>query len=83
VNIFHSAFAVKLVFVLGIVNLVSVILILFTCRCLPGLKIFSGKLMQNPFYKQIFKYHCYLWWIFGISVIVHAVFAIGSYGVPF
>jgi len=82
-NVFHSAFAVKLIFVLGIVNLVSLILLLVTCRCFPGLKIFSGKLMQHPVYKRIFKYHCYVWWIFLTSVVVHAVFAIGSYGVPF
>ena len=82
-NIFQSVFAVRLIFILSIINLLSGVLVLFTCRCIPVLRFTGGKLMQNPFYKAIYKYHCYIWWVFWVSVIVHAIFAIGVYRVPF
>jgi hypothetical protein len=81
-DFFNSEIAPKLTFVLGIINLISGLLVLFTCRCIPGLRI-SGNLMQNKFYKQLYKYHCYIWWVFWISVVVHAVLAIGFFGWPF
>lgn len=81
-DIFESLFSARLIFILGIINLVSGVLVVFTCRCIPGLRI-ASTLMQNVTYKQFYKYHCYIWWIFWISVIVHAIFAIGFMGVPF
>ena len=81
-DIFQSIISARLIFILGIINLVSILLILSTCRCIPGLKI-AGKLMQYPAYKRFFKYHCYIWWVFWPSVIVHAIFAIAFLGIPF
>ena len=81
-DIFQSVFSARLIFVLGIINLISGVLVLFTCRCIPALS-FTGKIMQNKFYSRIYKYHCIIWWVFWISVIVHAVFAIALYGAPF
>ena len=81
-NIFQTEFAAPLIFALGIVNLVSGILVLLTCRCIPALRI-TGKLMQNRFYSRVYKYHCIIWWVFWVSVIVHAIYAIGYFGVPF
>jgi hypothetical protein len=83
VNIFQTELTPKIIFILGIINLLSALLVLSTCRCIPGLKIFTGKLMQNAVYKQFYKYHCYIWWIFWTSVVVHVIFAIGLVGVPF
>lgn len=79
-NFFFTETAARVIFVLGIINLVSGVLVLFTCRCIPGLKIFQGKLMQNPAYKWLFKLHCYIWWLFWTSVIIHAIFAISRVG---
>ena len=81
-NIFQSELAPQLIFVMGIINLVSGLFVLVTCRCIPGLKI-TGNLMQNVVYRTIFKYHCLVWWVFWISVVVHAVFALGFIGIPF
>ncbi len=39
--------------------------------------------MKYPFYRRIYGFHCYIWWVFWGSVMVHAVFAIGSIGFPF
>jgi hypothetical protein len=82
VNIFYTTFAARLILVLGFVNLVTGFLILFTCRIVPAFKP-TRNLMQNSFYKKFFRYHPVLWWIFWVSVIVHAVFAINLLGWPF
>jgi hypothetical protein len=81
-DIFHSLFAARLVFILGFVNLVIGFLLIFSCRIVPAFKP-TRKLMQNSFYKKFYKYHAYLWWIFWVSIIVHAIFAINLMGVPF
>jgi hypothetical protein len=82
VDIFYSAFAARLILILGFVNLITGFLILFSCRIVPAFKPFRN-LMQNSFYKKFFRYHSILWWIFWISVIVHAVFAMNLMGWPF
>jgi hypothetical protein len=82
VSIFQTAAAARLVFVLGIVNLVFVTSILFTCRCLPTWSV-TKPIMKHKWYQRVYKFHCYLWWILIPSVIVHAIFALGLYGVPF
>jgi hypothetical protein len=74
--------ATRVLFTLGIVNLVTGLLIFFSCRCLPGSRL--GKiLMKYRWYQRYFKLHCYIWWIFWISVVVHAIFAIVYIGWPF
>jgi hypothetical protein len=73
--------ATRVLFSLGIVNLVTGLLIFFSCRCLPGSKL--GKpLMKYRWYQRLFKLHCYIWWIFWTSVVVHAIFAIVYIGWP-
>lgn len=81
-SIFDSIVALRVIFILGIINLVAGILVLFSCRCVPGLKI-THRLMQYRAYTRFYKYHCYIWWVFWLSVIVHAVFAIMFSGIPF
>ena len=71
--------APRLIFILGIVNLVLGLSIFFSCRCIPNWKLTSS-LMKYGAYKRFFKLHCYLWWIFWPSVIVHAVVAIVFFG---
>lgn len=85
-SIFQSAVALRVVFALGILNVVSGLLVFLTCRCTPGARIvtrITGNLMEYSFYRRVFGYHCYIWWVFWVSVMVHAVFAIGVVGVPF
>ena len=44
-DIFHSVAAVRVIFILGIINLVSGILAFLTCRCVPGARI-TGNLLE-------------------------------------
>ena len=80
-DIFQSIIVARLILILGIINLVSGLLVLFSCRCIPGLKI-TGNPMQHKGYQRFYKYHCYYWWIFWISVMIHAALALAYYGIP-
>ena len=81
-ELFQSIVAARIIFVLGIINLVTGIMIFLTCRYPAGSKRL-GKLRQYSFYQRLFSYHCYIWWVFWVSVIIHAIFAIGLLGNPF
>jgi len=72
---FHSQIARDIILIFAACNIVLGLLVFFTCRCLPGFKFAHG-LMRNKNYLNFYKFHCYLWLLFLISVMVHAVFAI-------
>jgi len=78
---FHSVIAARIIFIFSLTNIVLGILVFFTCRCMPGFK-FAHDLMQNKAYVKFYKYHGYLWLFFLISVLIHAIFAIGFMGIP-
>jgi hypothetical protein len=78
---FHSVIAARIIFIFSLTNIVLGILVFFTCRCMPGFKFAHG-LMQNKAYVKFYKYHGYLWLFFLISVLIHAIFAIGFMGIP-
>ena len=80
-DIFQSI-APRLIFILGIINLVTGTLIFLSCRCIPGLKI-GVKLMKYRAYQRFYRYHCYIWKVFWSSVFVHAIFGIAYLGIPF
>ena len=82
-DFFHSIAAVKLIFVLGIVNLVFGILIFASCRCIPMSPVIGKRLMKYSVYQHFYKLHCYLWPIFLMSVIVHSFVALKFLGNPF
>ncbi len=71
----------KIVYVLGISNIVFGLLILFTCRCMLGLVV--RKLMKYEWYRKFYRLHCYFWWLFILSVFLHAIFAFMVFGNPF
>ena len=71
---FDTALAIRVIIILGAINLVTALLIFFTCRCLPGWRI--GKLlMKYKTYQRFYKYHCYIWMIFWTSVVAHSILA--------
>jgi len=74
--------ATRIIFSLGIVNLVTGLLIFFSCRCLPGSRL-GKSLAKHKWYQRFFKLHCWIWWVFWVSVVVHAVFAMVYLGWPF
>ncbi|MBT3394257.1 MAG: hypothetical protein HN411_04015 [Waddliaceae bacterium] len=73
--------AAKAAYILGWVNIFSLIVILFSCRCILGLRI--EKLSKSKLYMRFYRYHCYYWWVFIISVALHAILAITAFGNPF
>ena len=74
--------AIRLMFILGILNLVSGLAVFLSCRCLPGSKI-GARLMRWQPYKRYYRYHCYIWYAFWPSVVAHAVLGITYFGWPF
>lgn len=75
--------AIRIIFLLGITNLVLFLLIFFSCRCLPMSTRIGKRLMNYVWYQHFYKFHCYLWYIFGISIVIHAILGIIVMGVPF
>ena len=83
-NVPHPSYVAgtKLVFVLGLTNVTALFLILSTCRCVPGVWRLT-RLMNFPWYRRFFTFHCYFWYALGISVGAHAYVAWTTYGFPF
>ena len=73
--------ATKIVYVLGWTNIIGLVLVLFSCRCIMNIK--PEKLSNSKLYVKFYNYHCYYWWFFIISVLLHAIFAITAFGNPF
>lgn len=73
--------APKIIFTLGVVNLLSGFAIFFSCRCVGSANI-GKRLMQKGWYKSFYKHHCVIWRIFWPSVIIHATLAIIFFGIP-
>jgi len=80
--ILQSIVVARLIFILGIVNILGVMLIFFSCRCISSGALLR-KMMKYPAYQRFFGYHCYIWWILWLSVIVHALLAMVFFGIPF
>ncbi len=73
---------IRIVFITAMINIAAILLILSSCRCINTWKLNSG-LTKIPGFKRFFKWHCYLWYIFIPSVIIHAIFALILMGIPF
>ena len=73
----------KIVFILGITNILSILLVFLSCRCLIGIKFVNKMWQKYNWYKKFYSKHCYFWWIFIISVLLHAIFAFIIFGNPF
>lgn len=76
-----ASLAIKLVYILGLTNLIGLLLVLFSCRCIMSIK--PERLSKSKFYVKFYKYHCFYWWFFVISVAIHSIIAITSFGNPF
>ncbi len=69
----------RLVFVLGIANIILLLLVFFSCRCVGGRFLRPG----GKWYASFYKAHCVYWVLFFASVILHAVIAVLVFGNPF
>ena len=72
----------RIVFILGIFQGLMALVILLSCRCMTGFP-FGAKLMKNTSFRKFFKYHCYFWWPFWVSVAAHIALAAKLVGFPF
>ena len=72
----------KILFTAGITNIIFILLVFSSCRCLSGSKI-SNWLFKYSWYKRFYAKHCYLWWAFFISVLFHTFFAFYLFGFNF
>jgi len=77
----QSIAVARLIFILGIVNLITGLAIFFSCRCIPGAKI-MGKMSKSTAYQRFSRYHCYIWRVFWPAVLIHAILAIAFFGIP-
>jgi hypothetical protein len=80
-DIFYTAVTARVIFILGIVNLLTGALIFFSCRCLSGSRL-GNRLMRYKGYQRFYKYHCHVWKVFWPSVMVHAILAVIFFGWP-
>lgn len=72
----------QIIFLAGIANVLFLILIFFSCRCLAGPKITTW-LFKYDWFKKVYKYHCYYWWGFLVSILIHTFMAFYIFGWPF
>lgn len=79
--VLDSILGIKLTFILGITNIIGISLVFLSCRCLMG-KNLSKFLFKYDWYKKFYGYHCYYWWFFIISVLLHSLIALTTYGIP-
>ena len=79
-----AALGIKLIYILGFTNVIGLILVLASCRCIPmNLSSIFKDLMKSKTYLKFYNYHCYYWLFFILSVVLHALVAIIAFGFPF
>ena len=71
----------RIVFVTSIINIIAILLVVLSCRCINIWKV-TSVLSRYPWFKRYFRWHCFLWYVFLPSVIIHAVLALILLGVP-
>lgn len=79
---FSGIIYARVIFITAMINLITLALILLSCRCINMWKL-TSVLTKSPWYKRFFRWHCYVWYIFLPSVVIHAVFALTLMGIPF
>ena len=65
----------NIILVTALINIVTVLLLFFTCRFIPTFNL-TKPLVNKKWFKTIYKYHTYIWWLLGPSVLIHAVIAL-------
>ncbi|OGY17390.1 MAG: hypothetical protein A2784_02835 [Candidatus Chisholmbacteria bacterium RIFCSPHIGHO2_01_FULL_48_12] len=74
--------SIQAIYLLGISNLVFLVLVLLSCRCFVGTKVYLT-LLSKTWFKKFYQYHCWYWWGFIISVLLHTLLAFLLFGFPF
>jgi hypothetical protein len=74
-NVFLSRTIENIILVTGIINLVFVLLLFLTCRFIPRSALTKSWINQKWF-KLLYRYHSYFWWVLIPSVLIHFVIVI-------
>ena len=74
---------IKIVYLLGVTNLIGLLLVLSTCRCIPMIGKLTEGLTKSKTYLKFYSYHCFYWTFFIVSVILHMIFVYLVFGFPF
>ena len=72
----------QVLYITGITNLIFFLLIVFSCRCMGFWKI-TKPLLKYRWFQKVYSKHCWYWYGFFISVIIHAVTAFTLFPFPF
>jgi hypothetical protein len=74
----------RLAVTLGIITLISGIGVFVSCRSCVSLltKIGVNKPLDNTFFKLLYSYHPYFWWLFWMGLILHFTTAFFHTGFP-
>jgi len=68
--------------VAGITNVLFLLLVIFSCRCMGFWRI-TKWIFGYENYQKFYKFHCFFWYGLIISVFIHATLAIYLFGIPF
>ena len=74
-NILLSRPIENVILITGIINLIGILAVFFTCRFVPVWN-FTKRLESQKWYKSIYKYHSYIWWVLIPSVLIHFIIVI-------
>ncbi|MCK9356120.1 MAG: hypothetical protein M0R22_03080 [Dehalococcoidia bacterium] len=81
-DVFRTIEAARILFASGLLVLVTSVLIMLSCRCVPSKGALSS-VRRMSWFQGLFKRHCILWRVFVVVLVVHVVFAVGFLGLPF
>ncbi|MEM3030670.1 MAG: hypothetical protein QXH27_02940 [Candidatus Micrarchaeia archaeon] len=79
--VIDTVLGIRLVWLLGITNIITLLLVLLSCRCLGGAKVVE-RLWRHSWYQRFYRLHCYWWWLFLLSVLLHTTLAFLVFGLP-
>jgi hypothetical protein len=79
--IIDPTLGLQIIMITGTINIILLILVFLSCRCMLGKKI-TEKLMKTNFYKKFYNYHCWYWRLFFISAIIHGILAFFVFVMP-
>lgn len=68
-------------FILGLSNLIFMVLVFFSCRCIMGKRI-TEFLWKQSWYQKFYVTHGWWWWAFFVSVGLHVIVTMLTFGLP-
>jgi len=58
----------KILYIAGITNILFLLLVFFSCRCIMGPKL-AKFFTSKKWFQKLYRWHCWFWWAFFLSVI--------------